>query len=173
MAMNRIVYRTDYYAVEENENQEIVVIDQIPESAAVVAVHQGCLLLVCQHREAVNEVTWELPGGTVKPGEEPVLAVRRELEEEAGVLCKDMSYMGCAYPMASLANRNVYYYFTEDLKVSGSRESNLQDEDDEGVRAVWVPLRDVYRKLKEGGRMDAMVGHGLLLSKLHGFLALD
>lgn len=66
--MNRIVYRTDYYAVEENTQKEIVVMDQIPESAAVVAVHQGCLLLVCQHREAVNEITWELPGGTVKTG---------------------------------------------------------------------------------------------------------
>ena len=61
---------------------------------AVVAVYQGCLLLVCQHREAVDEITWELPGGTVKPGEERKLAVKRELEEEAGVLCKDLSYMG-------------------------------------------------------------------------------
>lgn len=169
--MNRVVYRTEYYAVEENGQKEIVVIDRIPDSAAVVAVHQGCLLLVCQHREAVNEITWELPGGTVKPGEERALAVKRELEEEAGVQCKDLSYMGSAYPMASLANRNVYFYFTDDLKVSGSRESN--QEEDEDVRAVWVPLRDVYRKIKEGGWMDAMVGHGLLLSKLHGFLAID
>ena len=60
--------------------------------------------------------------------------------------------------MASLANRNVHYYFTDDLKVSVSQESN-QDED-EDVRAMWVPLRDVYRKMKESGRMDAMVGHG-------------
>lgn len=169
--MNRVVYRTDYYVVEENGQKEIVVMDQIPESAAVVAVHQGCLLLVCQHREAVDEITWELPGGTVKPGEERKHAVKRELEEEAGVLCKDLSYMGSAYPMASLANRNVHFYFTDDLKVSGRKESN-QDEDEE-VIAVWVSLRDVYRKIKEGGRMDAMVGHGLLLSKLYGFLAID
>ncbi|RAR45443.1 NUDIX hydrolase [Paenibacillus sp. MDMC362] len=169
--MNRVVYRTDYYVVEENGQKEIVVIDRIPESAAVVAVYQGCLLLVCQHREAVNEVTWELPGGTVKPGEERKFAVKRELEEEAGVLCKDLSYMGSAYPMASLANRNVHFYFTDDLKVSGSQESNQNE--DEDVRAMWVPLRDVYRMMKESGRMDAMVGHGLLLSKLHGFLAID
>ncbi|ANA81795.1 NUDIX hydrolase [Paenibacillus glucanolyticus] len=169
--MNRIVYRTDYYAVEENTQKEIVVMDQIPESAAVVAVHQGCLLLVCQHREAVNEITWELPGGTVKTGEERTLAVKRELEEEAGVLCKDLTYMSCAYPMASLANRCVHYYFTDDLKGSGKKESN--QEDDEDVTAVWVPLREVYRKMKEGSHMDAMVGHGLLLSKLYGFLAID
>lgn len=168
--MNRIVYRTDYYAVEENGQKEIVVMDQIPESAAVVAVHQGCLLLVCQHREAVDKITWELPGGTVKPGEERTMAVKRELEEETGVLCKDLIYMGSAYPMASLANRTVYYYFTDDLKVSGKTESNQDDED---VTAVWVPLRDVYRKIKEGGGVDAMVGHGLLLSKLYGFLAID
>lgn len=39
--MNRVVYRTEYYAVEENGQKEIVVIDRIPDSAAVVAVHQG------------------------------------------------------------------------------------------------------------------------------------
>ena len=31
--MNRVVYRTDYYVVEENGQKEIVVIDRIPESA--------------------------------------------------------------------------------------------------------------------------------------------
>ena len=30
--MNRVVYRTDYYVVEENGQKEIVVIDRIPES---------------------------------------------------------------------------------------------------------------------------------------------
>ena len=63
---------------------------------------------------------------------------------------------GRAYPMASLANRNVHYYFTDDLKVSVSQESN-QDED-EDVRAMWV-RSGMYRKMKESGRMDAMVGH--------------
>ncbi|GAB6929723.1 NUDIX hydrolase [Paenibacillus sp. JCM 10914] len=170
--MNRIVYLTDYYAVEENRQKDIVVIDHIPESAAVIAVHKGCLLLVNQHREAVDEITWELPGGTIKPGEGSTEAVRRELEEETGLLCRDLHFMGNAYPMASLANRRVNFYFTDEIKLSGEPVGSKQDQD-EDVTAVWVPLRDVYRKIKEGDPVDAMVGHGLLLSRLYNFLAID
>ncbi|EHB65319.1 NUDIX domain-containing protein [Paenibacillus lactis] len=167
--MNRTVYKTEYYAVEVNDQHEIVVFDQLPESASVVALHEGCLLLVRQYREAVDEITWELPGGTVRPGEEAAAAARRELEEEAGIRCKDLSYMGSAYPMASLANRKVHYYFTDVLKPAGALDRRPDDDD---VAAAWVPLRDVFRKVQQGG-VDAMVGHGLLLGSLNGYFSIE
>lgn len=167
--MNRTVYRTEYYAVEENDQHEIVVFDQLPESASVVALHEGCLLLVRQYREAVDEMTWELPGGTVRPGEAAAAAARRELEEEAGILCKDLSYMGSAYPMASLANRKVHYFFTDAVKPDRALDRRPDDDD---VAAVWVPLRDVFRKVQQGSA-DAMVGHGLLLGSLNGYISIE
>jgi 8-oxo-dGTP pyrophosphatase MutT (NUDIX family) len=37
---------------------------------------------------------WDLPGGTVKPGEDPADTARREIEEELGVRVEDWTYLG-------------------------------------------------------------------------------
>lgn len=37
---------------------------------------------------------WDLPGGTMKPGESPAETARREIEEELGVLIDDWSALG-------------------------------------------------------------------------------
>lgn len=45
---------------------------------------------------------WEIPGGTVEPGERPLEALRRELMEEAGALLTSAEYIG-AWRMHSYA----------------------------------------------------------------------
>lgn len=167
--MNRAIYQSKYYAVEETMKQEIIVHDMIPESASVVVIHRNCMMLVCQHREAVGEQTLELPGGTIKPGEEELIAVQRELEEEAGIMCGDIKFVGSAYPLASLVNRRVHFYFTDDVR----QVTELNQDEDEDVTPIWVPLRDVYKKVRDGKSNDSMVGHALMLCALHGLLKLD
>src|SRR5512143_1541172 len=44
----------------------------------------GEAVLVKQYRHGVCEVLWELPGGVVEEGEEPIDGARRELLEETG-----------------------------------------------------------------------------------------
>ena len=167
--MNRMVYQTDFYAVEETKNKDIIVHDMMPESSAVIALHEGCILLVCQHRPAVGESTWELPGGTIEPGEDRMISVQRELEEEAGIRCGEIIYIGSAYPAASLANRQVHFYFTNDvLKVT---ELKLDEEEDIAPR--WVPLREIYCGIRDGEVSDGMLGHGLMLCILRNLLKID
>lgn len=167
--MNRSIYQSQYYVVEETKNHEIIVHDLIPESASVVVLHQNCMMLVRQHREAIGEQTLELPGGTIKPGEEKIVAVQRELEEEAGILCGDIKYIGSAYPMASLTNRRIHFYFTDDVR----QVTELRQDKDEDINPLWVPLRKVYREVREDRSNDSMIGHALMLCILHGLLKVD
>ena len=49
----------------------------------------GHVLLVGQHRYALDQYSWEIPEGGVSPGESPLDGARRELREETGVEAAD------------------------------------------------------------------------------------
>jgi len=56
-----------------------------PGAVAIVPVlDSGDILLVRQDRPAAGQALWELPAGTLEPGEAPLACARRELVEETG-----------------------------------------------------------------------------------------
>jgi 8-oxo-dGTP diphosphatase len=49
---------------------------------AAVVENEGQVLICRRRPDQVHPLKWEFPGGKVEPGETPVDALRRELEEE-------------------------------------------------------------------------------------------
>ena len=46
------------------------------------------VILVRQYRHAIGRYTWELPAGSLKPAEDPLVAARRECQEEIGMVAE-------------------------------------------------------------------------------------
>lgn len=99
--MGRFALMTDALAVDEEGNAlvafyrvaEDVVVDDAPLPLSLVAWwYDGRLLLVFNRwrRE------WELPGGTIDPGETPRQAAIRELREETGYEVEQLGFAGYA-----------------------------------------------------------------------------
>ena len=68
-------------------NGREVVTDVVRHAPSVVIVpipEPGHVILIRQYRYAVRRFLWELPAGSVDPGEEPEAAARRECHEEIG-----------------------------------------------------------------------------------------
>ena len=50
------------------------------------------VLLIHQYRHAADGALWEIPAGTLSPGEAPLACARRELAEEAGMEAKEIHH---------------------------------------------------------------------------------
>ena len=56
---------------------------------AAALLLRGTEVLVCQRtRHQTMPLKWEFPGGKIEPGEQPTDGLRRELEEELGILAR-------------------------------------------------------------------------------------
>jgi 8-oxo-dGTP diphosphatase len=53
---------------------------------AALIVKQGQILVCQRTRHQTMPLKWEFPGGKIEEGEQPRSALRRELEEELGIL---------------------------------------------------------------------------------------
>ena len=66
---------------------------------------RGHIVLIRQYRYAVNRWLWELPAGSVDPGEEPEAAARRECHEEIGLVPDTIVRLGGVPADAGLLQR--------------------------------------------------------------------
>ncbi len=55
---------------------------------AGIIIEKGKLLVCQRTRHQTMPLKWEFPGGKIEEGEQPRDALRRELEEELGILAK-------------------------------------------------------------------------------------
>jgi len=71
----------------------------------------GQIPIIRQYRPSIEEYTWELPAGTVDPGESADEAARRELLEETGLISDEMLYLGKFLPDTGRIQADAYAYY--------------------------------------------------------------
>ncbi len=77
-----------------------------PDAVFVVPYGQGdTTVLVRQWRHAWHATAWEVPAGTMEPGEQPLACAQRELQEEAGLIADDWTSLGETRGSAHLTGR--------------------------------------------------------------------
>lgn len=118
--------RFDYHAV------------RLSDIAATVLTVDGRVLLMWRHRFLTDTWAWELPMGIIEPGESPVDAAARELEEETGWRAGPLTELIRAEPAAGIMD-SVHYVFqaTSAVRIGEPTERNESD------RIEWIPLADV------------------------------
>lgn len=58
-----------------------------PGSSGIVPwVDENSVVLIHQYRPILKDFIWEIPSGTMLPGEDPLTCAKRELREECGLL---------------------------------------------------------------------------------------
>ncbi|MFC1860489.1 NUDIX hydrolase [Chloroflexota bacterium] len=128
------------------------------ECVAIVAIDtDGNVLLVDQFRKPVEKELLEIPAGGIDPGEDPVAAVRREMQEETGYLPRKVERLGGFYSAPGFCTEYLHLFLATDLT-----PSRLHAEDTESIKLVRVPVSQIPALITSGRICDAKSIAGLL-----------
>ncbi len=109
----------------------------------------------------MNRWLWELPAGSVDPGEEPEAAARRECHEEIGQVPETVVRLAAFLPTPGYCNEEMVFFRLSGLTVPDEPAEVDEDEDIEPRTFTIAEARDMVRR-GEIVDMKTVVGLGLL-----------
>lgn len=139
------------------ERREIV---EHPGAAAIVPVTDGGeVVLVRQHRKAVEASLLEIPAGTLEPGETALACAHRELAEETGLAAEAMTPLLTFVPSPGLLTEEITIFVARGLRATAQ---DVQAEE-EGLGVVRMPLDRIPELITGGEVRDSKTLIGLML----------
>ncbi len=116
----------------------------------VLIMRDESLFLVRQYRFILNDISWEIPGGNVEPGETFEEAARREMLEEAGLVCGGLQPLFRYQPGVDCLSNETRLFFT-----TAAKEASLAPSS-EIVDRSWIPMDESLRMVFDGRIVDIL-----------------
>ena len=127
-----------------------------PGAAAVVpcasdpAGGDPSILMIRQFRHAAGGPLWEIPAGTLGPGETPEACAHRELREETGVVAERVERLTSIYTTPGFTDEVIHLFWAQGLTMGEAAR-----ERDEFIEVVPQPLSQVLALIRGGEIRDA------------------
>ncbi len=115
-----------------------------------------------EYRCPTRQVLLSLPGGCVDPGEEPLIAAKRELLEETGYSASVWVALGSAYPFPGQHNQQTFYFYATNAKKSAEPKRELC----EIIQTTELDLSQIHEHISKGQPLDGHVPVALYLKGL-------
>lgn len=161
----RIIHQGRKFTVaqdtEADEGGRTLVRDVIlhPGASAILPfLDSRTIVLLRNRRPVLGETLWEIPAGTLEPGEDPELAARRELAEETGYQAATWQKMIAFYPSPGVMNEMIHLYTAQELT-----PGPMHLEADETIEPKAIPLHQAYQWIWDGTIQDAKTIVALLI----------
>ena len=134
-------------------------------ATGVIAIREDSkICLVGQYRYPTNCYSWEIPEGGAEINEEPLTAIQRELEEEAGLvaqewnlLLKDIQLSNC------YTNERAFLYTASNLSIVSAHP-----EVTEQLTIRWESLETIQSMIEDGEITDALTILGIFAYQRKG-----
>ena len=112
------------------------------------------VMLVKQYRFPVDRSLWELPAGSLKPGEDPAQGALRECQEEVGLIPTAVERLGCFLPTPGYCDETMTFYRMSGLRRPGPADPEAHQDADEHLDVQTFSLADVRRMVRSGEIVD-------------------
>ena len=120
------------------------------EAVAIIGLNSdGEILLTRQYRHPIRKVIYDLPAGSLLPGEQPLHGARREFEEETGYYPNHIHQIGYYNQFPGMLRAAINLFFATDLTPTAQ---NLDE--GEVLEVVCMPVEQVLEMIKQGEFID-------------------
>ena len=144
-----------------NANGETIRRDMILHPGAVVilpVIDRDHICLLRNYRFVIGETLWEVPAGTLEPGEPTERAAERELLEETGYSAKSWRNLGYFYASPGVLDEKLHIFVAQDLTPGPAKP-----EADEELEPKTVTWNDALRMAMDGTIKDAKTVTAILM----------
>jgi ADP-ribose diphosphatase len=107
---------------------------------------KGHVILIRQYRYPVNRWLWELPAGSVDPGEQPEAAARRECHEEIGKVPDTIVRLASLHPTPGYCDEEMLFFRVSSLTEPTEAAALDEDEDIEPRVFTIAEAREMVRR---------------------------
>jgi ADP-ribose pyrophosphatase len=121
------------------------------------------VLLVRQYRHPVGDALWELPAGSIDPGEDAETAARRECHEELGMIAGAAERLGEAWPLPGYCTEYMTFFRLTDLRVPGTDDADAHQDEDEQIEVQVFTIDQVRQMVRNGEMKDLKTAAALVL----------
>jgi ADP-ribose pyrophosphatase len=135
-----------------------------PGSVVIIPVtRQNEIILVRQYRPAIGRWAWELPAGSLKPGEDVERAARRECQEETGQIPSQLERVGSYFPTPGYCDEEMTFFKATGLREPGAEDEEAHQDEDEDIEARPFAHDELRRMIAAGDVIDLKTIAGLSL----------
>ena len=108
------------------------------------------VLLIRQFRHAADGFIWEVPAGTLGPGEAPDDCARRELAEETGCTAAELRRLTTVFTTPGFTDERIHLYLA-----TGLARGALRPDADEFLSVHELAWSEIGRLIRSGEIRDA------------------
>lgn len=124
---------------------------------AITADHR--IVLVNQFRFGIEIPSWEVPGGVMEEGEDPIVAGLRELQEETGYTAKRVRILGSLHPNPAIQDNRCHIVLAEGAVQTADTAWDPHEE----IEVKAVPIGEAFSMAHAGGITHSLALNALLL----------
>jgi ADP-ribose pyrophosphatase len=130
-----------------------------PGAVAIVPVFDnGDVVLLRQFRPSIGGELYEIPAGTLEPGESPLATAKREIIEETGYKAKKWEKIAEFYTAPGFCNELMHVFVGKGLS-----PATAPGDADEIIEPIRMPMKKALDLIRRGKVRDAKSIAGLLI----------
>jgi ADP-ribose pyrophosphatase len=164
-----IVYKGRVFSVEvdrvrfpNGSEHEIAVVRHPPSVVLVPMRDDRHVILIRQYRASIAREIWELPAGSLDPGETAEAAAARECEEEIGLVPRRVERLCGLFPTPGFCDEELIFFRVSDFHAPAPDSVHEPDED-EDIHAETFTVDEARTMAARGEIVDLKTAYGLTL----------